>query len=161
LVAVTAADPRDADAIADLLDEMDRFYGETETEPRATWLPQIRAALFRSPPAAHSLLAWDGEQLVGLAAYSFLWPAEGVSSSLFLKELYVAQSHRQRGIGTLLMQRLSQLALDNQCSRVEWMTDEANGEAQRFYEELGAPRYPSKVFYRLSGDQLERLASGQ
>lgn len=160
LVVVTAADPRHTDAIADLLDEMDCFYGAPENAPLAQRIPQIRDALFKSPPASYSLLAWDDEQLIGLAAYSFLWPAEGVSSSLFIKELYVAQSHRRRGIGKLLMRRVSQLALDNQCSRVEWMTDEENGEAQRFYEELGAPRYPSKVFYRLSGDQLERLASG-
>jgi GNAT superfamily N-acetyltransferase len=160
VVAVTAADPRDADAVADLLDEMDRFYGGTETELRSTRLPQIKAALFRSPPAAYSLLAWDGEQLVGLAAYSFLWPAEGASSSLFLKELYVGQSHRRRGIGKLLMQRLGQLAVDNQCSRLEWMTDNTNVEALRFYQELEAPQYPSKVFYRLDGDQLDRLASG-
>jgi GNAT superfamily N-acetyltransferase len=159
LIVVTAAAPRDTDAIADLIDELDRFYGATEIEARATRLPQIKAALFSAPPAAYGLLAWDGERLVGLAAYSFLWPAEGVTSSLFLKELYVAQSHRRQGVGKLLMQCVCQLATDNQCSRVEWVTDEGNADAQRFYEELRAPRYAAKVFYRLEGAQLARLAS--
>jgi hypothetical protein len=57
------------------------------------------------------------------------------------------------------MHRLCQLAAYNQCSRVEWMTDEDNADAQHFYNELGAPRYPAKAFYRLEGAQLARLAS--
>lgn len=161
LIVVTAAAPRDVDAIADLIDELDRFYGANEIEAQVVRLSQIKAALFSSPPVAYGLLAWNGKSLVGLAAYSFLWPAEGVTSSLFLKELYVAQSHRRQGVGKLLMQRLCQLAADNQCSRVEWMTDEGNAEAQCFYEELGAPRYPAKVFYRLEGDQVARLAGDE
>jgi len=160
LIVVTATDPRDTDAIADLIDELDRFYGTTKIEARAARLSQVRAALFNSPPAAYGLLAWDDKRLVGLATYSFLWPAEGATSSLFLKELYVAQPHRRQGVGKLLMQRLCQLAADNQCSRVEWVTDESNADAQRFYEGLGAPRYPAKVFYRLEGAQVARLASG-
>ena len=157
---MTVAAPSDADAIADLIDELDRFYGATETELRAARLPQIQAALFSSQPAAYGLLAWDDEHCVGLATYSFLWPAEGVSSSLFLKELYVAQSHRRQGIGKLLIQRVCQVAADNQCSRVEWMTDESNDDAQSFYKELGVPKFTAKVFYRLEGAQLAQLANG-
>ncbi|MCA1605935.1 MAG: GNAT family N-acetyltransferase [Acidobacteria bacterium] len=160
MIIVTAADPRDTDAIADLIDELDRFYGATEREVRAA-PSQIKATLFNSPPAAYALLAWDGKRLVGLATYSFLWPAEGVTSSLFLKELYVEQSHRRQGVGKLLMQRLCQLAADTQCSRVEWVTDEGNVDALRFYNELGTSRYPSKVFYRLEGAEVARLASGE
>ena len=129
MIVVTATDPRDTDAIADLIDELDRFYGTTKIEARAARLSQVRAALFNSPPAAYGLLAWDDKRLVGLATYSFLWPAEGATSSLFLKELYVAQPHRRQGVGKLLMQRLCQLAADNQCSRVEWVTDESNADA--------------------------------
>lgn len=155
---MTVADPSDADAIVELIDELDRFYGADVNELRAARLPQIQAALFSSPPAAHGLLAWDDEHLVGLATYSLLWPAEGVTSSLFLKELYVAQSHRRQGIGKLLMQRVCQVAVDNRCTRVEWMTDESNDEAQRFYKELGVPKFTGKVFYRLQGAQLAQLA---
>ncbi len=158
MAVVRPAGPEDAEAIAALMDELDRFYGASEVAPRAARLPQIREELFGSPPTAYGLLAWEGSHLIGLAAYSYLWPAEGVNSSLFIKELYVAHSHRRRGVGKLLIQRLGQLAVDNQCTRVEWMTDEDNAEAQRFYEELGVPRNTSKVFYRLEGTALERLA---
>ncbi len=161
MIVVTAANPRDTATIADLIDELDRFYGATEIAARAARVAQIRAALFDSPPAAYGLLAWDCQRLVGLATYSFLWPAEGVTSSLFLKELYVAQTHRRQGIGKLLMERLCQLATDNQCSRMEWVTDEGNAHAQSFYDELGVSQYPSKVFYRLEGAEMGRFASGE
>lgn len=161
MVVVSAAEPRNADAIADLIDQMDRFYGATETEPRAKRLLQIQAALFSSSANAHGLLAWDDEQLVGLATYSFLWPAEGVTSSVFLKELYVAETHRRHGIGKSLMQQVCQVAVDNQCSRVEWMTDEGNADAQDFYDQLGVPKFTAKVFYRVEGEQIALLASRQ
>jgi hypothetical protein len=41
---------------------------------------QVRDALFGDPPLARALLAWDGEALAGLASYSFLWPAAGLSA---------------------------------------------------------------------------------
>ena len=35
----------------------------------------------------------------GMASYSFLWPAAGLTRSLYLKELYVAQDWQRQGIG--------------------------------------------------------------
>ena len=148
------AEPQDADAIAELLDELDRFYGATETEPRALRIEQIRRALFENPPSAYALLAWEGDKLVGFAAYSFLWPAAGVTRSLYLKELYVVEEFRRSGIGQLLMQSIFDTAARNECSRVEWATDTFNADAQRFYERLGFKTLSTKVDYRVEGEQL-------
>ena len=41
------------------------------------------------------------------------------------------------------------LAAQHGCSRVEWTTDDGNAGAQAFYQTLGLPRRPSKVFYRV------------
>lgn len=103
---------------------------------------------FSAPPAAYALLAWDAERLAGVAAYSFLWPTVGLTRSLYLKELYVAQACRGRGIGRLLMQALFGLAAKHGCSRVEWTTDRGNTSAQAFYHRLGLPVHASKLFYR-------------
>jgi GNAT superfamily N-acetyltransferase len=90
----------------------------------------------------------DDDELVGLASYSFLWPAAGVTRSLYLKELYVAQARRRQGIGKLLMENLFAVATKHRCSRVEWTTDQESKEAQRFYAELGVPIHDDKLFYR-------------
>jgi GNAT superfamily N-acetyltransferase len=146
------------DAIATLLEEMDRFYGATDTEPREPRVRQISEAIFSDPPAAHVLLAWDDAQLVGIAAYSFLWPAVGLTRSLFLKELYVAREYWRKGVGRFLMQGMFEVAAKHGCSRVEWMTDLDNADAQRFYDSLGFPQDSSKLFYRVQGQELLRAA---
>ena len=159
---VTAAEPRHIHAIITLAEEMDRFYGATDTdiEPVDQRAAQITDALFGFPAAAHVLLAWDDEQAIGLASYSFLWPAVGMTRSLYLKELYVSQSHRRRGVGSLLMKHLFRVAVEHQCSRVEWTTDEDNTDALHFYRALGAIRYPTKIFFRVEGQGLSDTAAG-
>lgn len=134
-------------AMVQLLEEMGRCYGTTgavEEQHR-----QVREALFASPPAARALLAWNQSQLAGMAAYSFLWPAVGLTRSLYLKELYVATAYRRCGIGLLLMRSLLDVAGSHGCSRVEWTADVASAGARAFYAKLGIPPLSSKVFYRI------------
>jgi GNAT superfamily N-acetyltransferase len=155
---VSPAEPSHAEAIALLAEEMDRFYGATEVEPLGVRLQQINEAIFSEQPSAYVLLAWDGSQLLGFAAYSFLWPAVGLTRSLFLKELYVIEAARRTGVGKQLMQALFEIAVKNDCSRVEWQTETSNEYARHFYAELGAPTFEGKVFYRLEGDALRHAA---
>ena len=149
MVVVTAAESQHVNAIAALFEEMDYFYGATEIKPLEQRTRQITDALFGDLPAAAALLAWDGAELAGVAAYSFLWPAAGVTRSLYLKELYVAEAHRRKGAGKLLMDALLEVAAKHECSRVEWTTDRPNTAAQQFYAELGVPVNESKLFYRM------------
>ncbi len=155
MLTVTPITESDLPAVVELLEEMDRFYGVTEFEPAEARKAQIRSLLFRGPPAAHVLLARDDDRVMGLAAYSFLWPAVGLTQSLFLKELYVAQACRRQGVGRLLMQRLVDLAAETGCSRVEWMTDQGNVDAWTFYAQIGYKPNTEKVFYRLQEGGLE------
>lgn len=111
----------------------------------------VRKTLFGDPPLACALLAWDGHSLAGLASYSFLWPAVGLTASLYLKELYVAEDYRRTGTGGLLMGGLQGVAERRGLSRVEWTTDTSNAGAQAFYEALGAEPLQSKIFYRTTG----------
>jgi GNAT superfamily N-acetyltransferase len=154
LITVKPAEARHAEALAVLLQEMDQFYGAETSEPPEFQLRQISDALFGSPPSAYALIAWDGAEPVGFATYSFLWPAVGLTRSLYLKELYVAQSQRGRGVGSLIMRALFEAAEKAHCSRVEWTTDADNAGAQEFYEQLGLLRMPTKLFYRVEGKDL-------
>lgn len=161
MVEIRAARPGDVEAIVLLMEDLDRFYGANDdVEPPSERIPQIVAALFEEPRAAYALLAWDGERLVGMAAYSFLWPAAGVTRSLYLKELYVTEAVRGNGVGTSLMQRLCQIAVEHECSRVEWTTDKGNVLGEDFYEKLGVPPNQEKVFYRLEAEGIRRMVRG-
>jgi len=157
---VTPAEPAHVEALASLVEEMDRFYGATEVESLDARNRQINDAIFGNPPSAYVLLALDDRGVAGFAAYSFLWPAIGLTRSLYLKELYVVEAARRTGVGKLLMRRLYEIAVKQNCTRVEWTTDCGNPEAQRFYTDLGVPMNESKLFYRIEGEQLRRAAEG-
>lgn len=155
---VTPAEPPHAEAIAALAEEMDRFYGATDVEPLEIRLRQINEAIFSGQPSAYALLAWHGDQLVGFAAYSFLWPAVGLTRSLFLKELYVVEAARRGGVGKQLMRALFNIAAKHDCSRVEWQTETTNAVARAFYSRIGGRESEGKVFFRLESEALRQAA---
>ena len=104
--------------------------------------------MFGAVPAGRALLGVLEGEVVGLAAYSFLWPAAGTTRSLYLKELFVLAAARRHGIGRLLMRELHAVAAEHRCSRVEWTADTDQPDAQRFYASLGAEPLATKLFYR-------------
>lgn len=150
-VTIRPADKRDIVALAELIEEIERFYGSTDIQPMEERRTQVEEALFGSPPLASALVVEDPTgDLVGLAAYSFLWPAAGSSHSLFLKELYVRDTLRRQGVGSRLMHELRALAEARPgCSRVEWMTDRDNPRARAFYRKLGFTEFNGKIVYRV------------
>ncbi|WP_045877244.1 GNAT family N-acetyltransferase [Pseudofrankia sp. DC12] len=147
-ITVQPASQDDAEDLAALMVELDTFYGAPPTEDAAVLAAQIQRLLFGPIPAAYVLLAREEDRLVGMASYSYLWPAAGVTHSLFLKELYVSEAARRHGVGRLLMEHLRAIATEQGCSRVEWTTDTENTGAQAFYGALGTRVHASKVFYR-------------
>jgi GNAT superfamily N-acetyltransferase len=89
-------------------------------------------------------------ELAGFAAYTMLWPSYGSTRSLFLKELYVLAGFHRRGVADSLMGRLTRVANDLDCYRIEWTTDETNKTAQDFYASRGSKPYSGKLTYRLT-----------
>jgi GNAT superfamily N-acetyltransferase len=144
---IDRATDADTETIARVLAEIEAYYGGAEVAPP---LEQIRAALFGEVPAATVLLARDDGEVVGLASMSRLWPAAGADTSLYLKELYVRDGHRRRGIASELMTAVREEAARLGCSRVEWTADRDNPPALELYEALGFKPHQGKVFYRLS-----------
>ncbi|MFD7707885.1 cyclophane-containing RiPP N-acetyltransferase HaaN [Streptomyces sp. NPDC059786] len=155
-VTIRAAEERDVDGLAGLVEEIERFYGASEVQPFEERRAQVGEALFGSPPLACALVVEDADgDLAGLASYSFLWPAAGSTHSLFLKELYVRDGLRRQGVGARLMSELRTLAAARPgCSRVEWLTDRDNPRARDFYTALGFAELDGKIVYRVdSGGQ--------
>lgn len=145
MVEISPATEADAEVISEILGEIEEYYGG---QPTPGDVAQIRAALFSDRPVATVLLARDGAEVLGLASYSFLWPAAGADTSLYLKELYVREGARRRGVARKFMTELQAAAAAAGCSRIEWTADGDNPPALHFYEALGAEPRGGKVFYR-------------
>lgn len=145
-VSISEAVEQDVPVIAELLGEIEKYYGGDYTPGDEG---EIRDALFGPQPAATCLLARDSDTVLGMASYSFLWPAAGSTRSLYLKELYVRDAARSQGVGQAFMAELRRIAEVAGCSRMEWTGDRDNPLALAFYEKMGVPQNPGKVFYRL------------
>ena len=148
MLRITQATPADLTEIVNVLREMSEFYGNPDPESGDSKAGQISAVLFADNPKSYLLLAYYAAGIAGFASYSYLWPAVLTSKSLYMKELYVVQGHRRRGIGAALMREIFSIADQNECSRVEWTTDLDNAAARKFYESMGYSALSSKIFYR-------------
>lgn len=145
-VIVEVATVRDVDEISELIGEIEEYYGGEHKPGDAS---HIDAALFGDRPVATVLLARENGTVVGMASYSFLWPASGAESSLYLKELFVREPGRLKGIGRLLVEKLVEIAAKSGCSRMEWTADADNPAALAFYAALGVTRREDKLFFRM------------
>jgi len=157
-VMIRPVEKSDVRGLAELIEEIERFYGtdDADIQPFDERQAQVEEALFGSPPLASALLVEDeAGDIVGLAAYSFLWPSAGSTHSLFLKELYVRDTLRRQGVGARLMDELRAIAAARPgCSRVEWMTDRVNPDARAFYRALGFTEFDGKVVYRVEAGSV-------
>jgi GNAT superfamily N-acetyltransferase len=143
---ISPATEADIDELSVVLGEIEHYYGG---DPAPADPARIRRALFSPQPVATVLLAREEDQVLGLASYTFLWPAGGADTALFLKELYVRASARRGGVARALMAELRKTAANTGCSRVEWTADTNNPTALAFYKSLGADPRPGKIFYRV------------
>jgi GNAT superfamily N-acetyltransferase len=145
-VEIRPATADDVDVIAVVLGEIEAYYGGGSSPVDKDG---IVTALFSERSPSTCLLAVDGDDVLGLAAYSFLWPAAGSESSLFLKELYVRESARRQGVATELMAAVKLAGAAAGCTRVEWLADRDNPAALDFYAAFGAAPRDDKAFYRV------------
>jgi len=111
------------------------------------------------PPRPRSVLLaeLDGRP-VGYAAYFETYSTFLARPTLYLEDIFVLEEARGRGVGRALMGALAREAVRRGCGRMEWLVLAWNHPAMGFYERLGACRLDDWVPYRLTADDLARLA---
>jgi ribosomal protein S18 acetylase RimI-like enzyme len=91
---------------------------------------------FLRTPNHHLLLAYvDGEPVGMVTGVELTHPDKG--TEMFLYELGVVESHRNRGIGRALVGRLADLARERGCYGMWVLTDDDNPAAIRAYTAAG------------------------
>ncbi|MEM6848042.1 MAG: GNAT family N-acetyltransferase [Pseudomonadota bacterium] len=105
-------------------------------------------------------LAFLDDRAVAYASVALVSPSNGPRGrTLFMKELFVAESARGAGTGEAMMAYLARLAVEKGCARLDFTTTDINAGARRFYARLGAREASEKLYLRLEGDALAALAS--
>ena len=108
---------------------------------------KLRRAIFHPSP---SLFCFIVEQNGGIAGYATVtkefstWDAEYY---LHMDCLYLLESTRGAGLGSLLMKKLKEFAVLHSCSHIQWQTPVDNFSGIQFYEKQGAVSKDKKRFY--------------
>ena len=115
----------------------------------------------REPPDFYAFVADTPDAttgLLGMLVYYLIPFTFRARPTLFIKELYVAESARGLGVGEALMRAVARAAVAHDCAAIKWQVADWNTSARRFYERLGARPDPVWVDYALSESALRELA---
>ena len=119
---------------------------------------QLVEVLFGEKPAAEVLLAFEEESPVGFAVYFYNFSTWLGRPGLYLEDLFVKPEKRGKGYGRALLVALAKVARDRGCGRMEWAVLNWNEPAIKFYQTLGAKPMNEWTVFRLTRDEIAKLA---
>jgi GNAT superfamily N-acetyltransferase len=157
-VRVRPARPDDVEQIYAFIVELAVYEHSPDS---VTGTPELLAsALFGPRPSAEALIGEVDGVPAGFALFHGTFSTWECLPGIWLEDLFVPDRHRRAGVGRALLARLSQLAIERDCPRVEWHALDWNELALGFYERLGAERLSAWELHRLDGEALRRVARG-
>lgn len=119
----------------------------------------LRESLFGEFKVAEALLAHSGDEPAGFALFFHNFSTFLGRPGIYLEDLYVRPEFRGAGVGRALLARLAKMAEERGCGRLEWWVLDWNEPAIDFYKSLGARPMEDWTVYRVTGDELKRLAA--
>jgi ribosomal protein S18 acetylase RimI-like enzyme len=111
--------------------------------------------------AAEVVIGYAGDEPAGFAVFFQTFSTFLGVPGMYLEDIFVEPTFRRQGLGEALLAHLARLAVERGYGRVEWSVLGWNELAIGFYRKLGARPMDDWTIYRLTGDSLNRLASGQ
>ena len=121
----------------------------------------LQEHLFGPRPTAECVIARVDGKPAGFALFFHNFSTFLAKPGIYLEDLYVRPQFRGNGVGKALLRHLAQLVVERKCGRLEWAVLDWNAPAIGFYRRLGAVPMNDWHVYRLSGDSLSALATGQ
>lgn len=151
-------------ATVDDVELLHRFSVELATyedEPEAvTSTPQTLARDgFGKDPQFGALIAEQAGKPVGFALYTFNYSVWTAARGIFIEDIWVVPEARRGGVARALMAGLAQECAAKGYKRIDLNVLDWN-PARGFYEKIGFKWMKTWLAHRLSGEALEKLASG-
>jgi shikimate kinase len=118
----------------------------------------IHDSLFRGRNVAEVVLAEYENEPAGFALFFHTYSTFLAKPGLYLEDLFVKPELRGNGIGRELLACVARIAVERNCGRLEWSVLDWNEPAINFYKKLGGKPMDEWILFRVSGDDLDRLA---
>lgn len=149
------AEKNDIPTILKFINEL-AVYEKMEKDVFATE-ELLEKNLFDKKLAEVIIIEFDN-QPVGQALFFHNFSTFLGKAGIYLEDLYVTPTHRNKGIGKKVLSFLAKLALERDCGRLEWSCLDWNEPSIAFYKERGAIPMDEWTIYRVTGDKLKNLS---
>jgi len=113
----------------------------------------------RSPPDFQCFVGEEDGELLGMLVYYFIPFTYRAKPNVIVKELYVSETARGRGIGKLLMRAVANEAVKRGSGAIKWYVANWNNRGIDFYERLGAKLNRDWLEFEMSEEMFRRLAA--
>lgn len=121
------------------------------TEPTSPTKPARCILLFRPEDTT--------KQAVGMALYFYNYSTWRAKAGIYLEDLYVTPSERNKGYGKRLLVTLAKEVVAMEGGRLDWSVLKWNEPSIRFYEDVvGATRMEEWVGMRVDREALVKLS---
>lgn len=152
---VREAKEEDTKAILNLIIEL-AAYEKMENLVTATE-EILKDSLFHQGVAKTLIAEFEGRP-IGYAIYFFNFSTFNGKAGIYLEDIYVKPDFRGMGYGKALLGTVAGEAAKRGCPRMEWSCLNWNKPSITFYESLGAKHLDEWRTYRLTGEDIRKLA---
>lgn len=118
----------------------------------------LKETLFGANKTAHVILGYLDDKPVSFALYFYNFSTFLGRPGIYLEDLYVKPETRGQGIGQKMLAHLANIAVTENCGRLEWWVLDWNESAIGFYKKLGAIPMDEWTVFRVTGEALKDLA---
>ena len=87
---------------------------------------------------------------VGFALYFYNFSTFLGKPGIYLEDIYLKPQYRGKGFGTLMLDYLTQFAINNNCCKMEWVCLNWNIPSLDFYKKMGAVAMDDWILHRLT-----------
>ncbi|MEK7436187.1 MAG: GNAT family N-acetyltransferase [Pseudomonadota bacterium] len=133
------------DDLPSLAELFTQFWGEVSSIERM----KSSFSKISNNPAYVLLAAKQNEKLIGFGMGVICWELYGdCKPFMVVEDLIVHMNQRRSGVGSGLMRKLEEVAIEIDCCQVIFVTEAERTEACRFYRTLGYEFVPYRGFKR-------------
>lgn len=150
------ATEQDVDCILNFIKELaahEKMLSEVVATPKS-----LRETLFGPKANAKVILGFLKGEPVACLIFFHNYHSVLAKTGIFIEDLYIKKSSRGYGLGQRMLAFLADLALKQDCQRIDWQVSTRNKSAGKFYQKLGAKPMKNWVVYSMEGEDLKKLA---
>ncbi len=126
---------QDCPRLLELVNELALF--EKAPEEVTVTMEEFENTGFSAQPIWWAFVAESDEKIVGFALY-YIRYSTWKGSRMYLEDILITEEYRNKGIGTLLFNRLIEEAKERNLSGIAWQVLDWNEPAIEFYKKYNA-----------------------